>query len=100
MAPSSPALQRADVRRIMVGPAAKCRGAGDQHIRAGSDGLRRGLGVDAAVDLNQNVEVLLGDAVGDRLDLLELAHDELLSAKARIDAHDENQVDVFQYVIE
>ena len=67
----------------MAGPAAERRGAGDQHRRPGVDRLAGGVGVDAAVDLDRDVEAFLGDAFGDRLDLLELAGDELLAAEAR-----------------
>ena len=84
----------------MVGPAAEGGGAGDQHIGAGGDRLARGFGVDAAVDLDEDVEVFLGDAVGDRLDLLELAGDELLPAEARVDAHHQHEVDVLEHIIE
>src|SRR3546814_17576205 len=42
----------------------------------------------------------LVDRFPDRLDLAKLAGDEALPAKAGIDAHHQQQVDVFQYVIE
>src|SRR3712207_6930028 len=38
--------------------------------------LRRGVGVHAAIHFDMDVEPELGDTVGDRLDLLELAGDE------------------------
>ena len=60
----------------------------------------RGLGVDPAVDLELDVETLLGDPLGDRLDLLELAGDELLPAEARVDAHHQDQVDLLEHIIE
>ena len=64
------------------------------------DRLARGLGVDPAVDLELDIEALLGDPLGDRLDLLELAGDELLPAEARVDGHHQDQVEVLEHIIE
>ena len=85
---------------ISRGPAAECRGSGNEHVRSGIDRLRRGLGIDPAIDLEANVKSLLGDALGDRLDLAELAGDELLSAETRIDAHHQHEIDVLEHIIE
>ncbi len=65
--------KRLDIVGVGGGPAAERGGAGDERGRARIDRLPRGLGIDPAVDLELDVELPLGDAVGDRLDLLELA---------------------------
>ena len=75
-------LRRPDVGYVGAGTAAECCRSCDEHSRARIDGLRCGRGVDPAVDFQLDVEVLLGDAVGEGLDLLELAGDELLAAEA------------------
>ena len=80
--------------------AAEGRGPGDEDGGAGVDRLPRRFGIDAAVDLELDVEVFLGDALGDRLDLAQLAGDELLAAEARIDAHHQHQVDFLEHIIE
>ena len=51
-----------DIGGILVGPAAECRGARDQHGGAGIDRLRRGGGIDPAVDFDIDDQILLGDA--------------------------------------
>ena len=62
---------------------------------------RRRVGrVDPAVDFDGDVEAELGDALGDGFDLAQLAVDELLPAEARIDAHDQDEVDVLEHIIE
>ena len=65
------------------GPPRKAAVPATSTLAPAATACARGLGVDAAVDLDHDVEVLLGDAVGDRLDLLQLAGDELLPAEAR-----------------
>jgi len=62
--------------------------------------LARSLGVDPAVDLDLDVEVLLNDAARDRLDFLQLTGEEFLAAEAGVDAHHQHEVDVLEHVIE
>src|SRR3546814_10752611 len=68
--------------------------AGDQHVGPGGDGLRRGLRIDAAVDLQVDAAPAVVDLAAQRLDLVERAGDEALAAEARIHAHVEDKVDV------
>ena len=65
-----------------------------------STAWRRGLGIDPAIDLDDDLQTRLGDPVCDRLDLPQLAGDELLSAEARIDGHHQHEVDVLEHIIE
>src|SRR3546814_11373651 len=63
--------------------------AGDQHVGPGGDGLRRGLRIDAAVDLQVDAAPAVVDLAAQRLDLVERAGDEALAAEARTHAHAE-----------
>ena len=56
-----PAPKRGDIGGVVIGPAAEGCGAGDQRGRAGVDRLRRGGGIDPAVDLDIDGQILLGD---------------------------------------
>ena len=49
----------------MVRSATEGRGAGDEHRRAGIDGLTRRRGVNAAIDLDLHRQLLFGDLRGD-----------------------------------
>jgi hypothetical protein len=67
--------------------------AGDEEGRTGVfDGLD-GLGIDAAIDFDDSRRIASLFQEGFRLaDLIDGIGDELLAAKARVDAHDENHV--------
>src|SRR5471032_837782 len=92
------AAQRGNVGGITRRPAFEYRGTGNQHVRAGIDRLPRGLWRDAAIDLERDLATGFGDARGDGLDLPELTRDESLSAKTRIDAHHEHQIDEIKQI--
>src|SRR3546814_6925040 len=86
--------QLADVPGIGLRTAFEGGAAGDQHVGPGGDGLRRGLRIDAAVDLQVDAAPAVVDLAAQRLDLVERAGDEALAAEARIHAHAEDKVDV------
>jgi hypothetical protein len=75
------------VRRVEDG------GTGDQGVGPGVDDLVRVGRRDAPVDFNPRVDVVLVAQSLDLLDLLHLRFDEGLTAEARVDGHDQNQVD-------
>src|SRR3954452_12268764 len=97
---SSAAPERLDVRCVGAGTSAEYGCACDEDACARADRLRRGLRIDATVDLNADTEILLHDTIGDRLDLLQLARDEFLTAEAGIDAHHQDEVELFQHIVE
>ena len=68
--------------------------AGDEDIDAGVFEDAAGLEVDAAVALYHGVGAAVGDHLAEAADLVGHGWDELLRAEARIDCHDESQVDV------
>jgi hypothetical protein len=69
-------------------------------VGPGGDRARRGLDIDAAIDLQ--VDRLAGgvDHRADRLDLAQLALDEALPAETGIDAHHQHQIDLLEQIIE
>ena len=97
-----PFLYGRDCRSIVR--RAEHRGAGDQHIGPGLDAARRGLGGDAAIDLQRDLLSALGDVRVDHLpedgDLGELAFQEGLPAEARIDRHHQDQVAELEHVLD
>ena len=75
------------VRRVEDG------GTGDQGVGPGVDDLVRVSRRDAPIDFNPRVDVVLVAQSLDLLDLLHLRLNEGLTAEARVDGHDQNQVD-------
>src|SRR3546814_12992109 len=63
-------------------------------VGPGGDGLRRGLRIDAAVDLQVDAAPAVVDLAAQRLGLVERAGDEALAAEARIHAHAGDKVHV------
>src|SRR4051794_23299174 len=94
-APEAPP-QRLD-RRGVVG-LAEDGGAGDQYLGPGTDRLRRGLGRDAAVDLD--ADAAAGRHGADAADLLELRGEEPLAPEAGVHRHDEDEVDMVEHVLD
>src|SRR5579862_3236714 len=76
--------QACDIGGVMRRAAFEHRGPGDKHIGAGRNRPARRLGRDAAIDLERDVAARPFDELRRRLDLLQLAGDEGLSAEARI----------------
>ena len=93
--------QGGDGRGIVGG--AEDRGAGDQHIGPGGDAARRGLGGDAAIDLQRDRLAAGGDMGIDHPpqagDLPELAAEEGLPAEAGIDRHHEDEVAEIEHIL-
>ena len=82
------------IRRVEDG------GTGDQGVRPGIDDLVRVGRRDAPVDFNPRVDVVL---VAQRLNLFDLLHlrfNKRLTAEARVDGHDQNQVDEVDDVLQ
>ena len=77
------AAKRLDVGGISAGPAAEGGGAGDEHVGAGVDRRARGVGVDAAVDLEVDSSLALAMRLAIASIFLQLAVDEALPAEAR-----------------
>src|SRR3546814_17500694 len=77
--PSRGAAQLADVPGIGLRTAFEGGAAGDQPVGPGGDGLRRGLRIDAAVDLQVDAAPAVVDLAAQRLDLVERAGGEALA---------------------
>src|SRR5215475_6095521 len=82
--PATLAPQRGDIGGVASFVPLEYRCARDERIGAGRDGPARGLRRDAAIDFERDVAAGLGDKLGRRFDLLELAFDEALAAEARV----------------
>src|SRR4051812_8566424 len=72
------------------------RAAGHEDVRPGTRGERRGLHVEAAVDLDVAFVAVPVHQLTGPLDLREHLRDELLPAEPRVHAHHEQQVDELQ----
>src|SRR3546814_18610161 len=71
--------------------------AGDQHVGAGGDRPRRGLCIDAAIDLQIDGAPAGVDLAAQGGDLVQHAGHEALDAEARIHAHAEDEVDIVKH---
>ncbi len=69
--------------------------AGDEHVGAGGDDLRRGLGRHAAVDLQ--VDRAVADQLAHARDLGQHGGDEALAAEAGVHRHDADEVDAVEH---
>src|SRR5919201_6729436 len=69
------------------------RRAGDEHRRTCRRDARRVLGLDAAIDLELRSEPARVQLRADRAHFRDRALDELLAAEARMNAHDEREID-------
>src|ERR1700722_13755069 len=85
--------------RLVIG-AAEDGTAGDESVGAGGRDTLDILHLDAAVDLQADVAPAGLDEGPGALDLAQRGLDETLSAEARVDAHDEHQVDLVNHVLE
>ena len=92
--------QAPDVLGIGGRPAGEGRRAGDEHIGPGGHRPGRGLGIDAAVDLEIDGPAGAVDAPAELGDLVELGGDEALAAEAGIDAHHQHQIDVIPEMVQ
>lgn len=72
------------------------RRTGDEHVRAGFDRGSRGVAVDAAVDLDEELEPPRRPRAGERLHLAQRPGDDPLAAEAGIHGHHEHQVHVVE----
>src|SRR3546814_10828439 len=72
----------------------------NQHIRSCCNGSRRCAGVNTTVYFQADILACLVDHLAHGFDLAKLAFDEALPAKARIDAHDEDQIDVLDEIVQ
>src|SRR5947207_2283991 len=79
---------------------AENRGACDEGIGAGPRDLGDVLGLDAAVDLEPDLLAELVDALAHLGDFRQHRADELLPAEARVDRHEQHQVELLQRVVE
>src|SRR5690606_22570214 len=89
---SFPPQYRVDVGGIAIRTAVKDGASRDQHICPRLDDERRRLGIDAAVHFKIDIAPRRVDHLAKPADLPELRGDKFLSAKARIDAHHQNEV--------
>src|SRR5580658_1514338 len=85
--------------RLIVS-AAEHGAAGDEGVGSSCGHARNVLHLDAAIDLETDVASARGDELPGALDLAQRRVDEALAAKARVDAHDEHQVDLVDHVLE
>ena len=74
--------------------------AADENVDAGSYEARRGLLLYAAVDFDEGVAAAVGDELSEAAYLWYGVLDELLSAEAWIDAHEQHHVDIADDVFE
>src|SRR3546814_17203441 len=88
------------MRGIGCRPSPECRGACNQHIRSCCNGSRRCAGVNTTVYFQADILACLVDHLAHGFDLAKLAFDEALPAKARIDAHDEDQTAVLDEIVQ
>src|SRR5690606_2494502 len=97
---SFPPQYRADVGGIAIRAAVKDGASRDQHIRPRLDDERRRLGVDAAVHLKVDTAAGRVDPLAKPAYFFELRGDKFLPAKARIDAHHQNEIDLVHHMLE
>jgi hypothetical protein len=87
------------LRKVIVGEETR---SGNEAVGPGggafADGFLRGL--DPAVDLDVDVQVLIDDPLADLSDLVGHGGDVLLSTESRVDCHDQNVVDQVQDVFD
>src|SRR2546421_594648 len=74
--------------------------AGDEGVGTGRRDALDVLGLDAAVDLEPDVPARGVDEFARALHLLQRRVNEALAAKARVDAHDEHEIDLVENVLE
>ncbi len=69
-----------------------------EHVGSGFDALRCCCAIDSAVDFDESAKALFADHLAQATDFAKRVVDELLSAEARIDRHEEYHVDLGEYV--
>ena len=75
-------------------------GASDEHVDARLGDLLDVVGLDAAVDLQRDVEAALGDQCPRLARLVERRRDERLAAEARVDRHEQDDVDLVHHILQ
>ncbi len=100
--PSRPrsSAQRRDIRGIIASAPAKYCRTRHQHIGASGDRLTGRGGRNSAIDLKSDPAATFGNALSGCLNLAQLAVDKTLATESRVYAHDQNQIDQIEDIID
>src|SRR5665811_126161 len=101
--PLPPSSIESDAHRIyqrLIVALAKNGTAGDEGISPGVGDAANVVHLDATINFEANILAAGGDATAHRFDLAQRGVNEALATEARVDAHDENQVNVFNHPVQ